>query len=448
MTQQVDEALIAAQFKESLKGSGITPRVDFEPIIDGRIHRFDIDGHHIGNLAGCYCCYPDKVPNWWIKDFYIHNTAQKFTFDFSAVKEREWVDPETWKAQKIAEAKAIREREEKRKADNIQKKADRAAAILKAKQEYDCSDCLDWEYDISHPYLTHKGFNIEDLCGFELRVKLSFNDGDHCRPGTLLAALHSVEGGEFSGLQRIFSDKEGNYLKRFYPGTSIEGCNFQIFPPISLVDPHEAALCALLRKEQDCRLALLTAGDYYTNGLSGVLDAIFASPISWRIAYQLLYEDTDEMVNIWRTLNEWEKLEVINRGEVLLSTWNVPVETQFLSLCTDLKNNAQARILLPQLHSDTLYIAEGIATAFSVYFINNKRYPVVAALSCSNLPHVASAWRKRQPSLRIVIAADNDKPGLEAAKKCIENGYADSFIAPPIEGFDWNDYYNGKEFNS
>lgn len=69
--------------------------------------------------------------------------------------------------------------------------------------------------------------------------------------------------------------------------------------------------------------------------------------------------------------------------------------------------------------SDVVCIAEGYATAASVYMAT-RGYPCVVAFDAGNLVKVAKVVRKSSPDARIVICADNDtktdnNPGLDAA---------------------------------
>lgn len=96
--------------------------------------------------------------------------------------------------------------------------------------------------------------------------------------------------------------------------------------------------------------------------------------------------------------------------------------------------------LTARLEADRVFLTEGIASAYAVLEITEHKAPVLACMSCHNIIHVAKAWRKRYPKLQIIIAADNDNAGHEAADNTISAGYADKKIFPPITGCDWNDY--------
>lgn len=97
------------------------------------------------------------------------------------------------------------------------------------------------------------------------------------------------------------------------------------------------------------------------------------------------------------------------------------------------------------LETDTLFICEGIATGFAVLELTGNKLPVLCALSCNNILNVAQAWRKREPRIKIIIAADNDEAGMKAANETEKAGYADQIMTPPVKGFDWNDYLNMKK---
>lgn len=102
-----------------------------------------------------------------------------------------------------------------------------------------------------------------------------------------------------------------------------------------------------------------------------------------------------------------------------------------------------------QFTSNTLFITEGIATAFSLDEFTHRKFSVIAALNCGNLLDVCKNLRTYLAATdfknqQIIIAADNDKnkAGENAAKKVIDAGYADGYRMPPIVGMDWNDYIN------
>ncbi len=111
-------------------------------------------------------------------------------------------------------------------------------------------------------------------------------------------------------------------------------------------------------------------------------------------------------------------------------------------------------VALDSLKTETteqIYICEGMATGAKAYELT--KVPVAAAITCNNLEETAKKLRERYPKAEIIILADDDKeteekcknnPGVQAAKKAVERGYANLYVTPPFksidEGTDWDDY--------
>ncbi|WP_406807470.1 toprim domain-containing protein [Citrobacter freundii] len=109
--------------------------------------------------------------------------------------------------------------------------------------------------------------------------------------------------------------------------------------------------------------------------------------------------------------------------------------------------------------SETVIIAEGLATALSVQQFRPDA-TIIAAIDAGNLLPVAQVMRKKYPNARIIIAADNDQCAesdrsgevkANTGKECAEKA-AKAVIGwvslPPVDyKADWNDYYqqNGLE---
>ena len=92
----------------------------------------------------------------------------------------------------------------------------------------------------------------------------------------------------------------------------------------------------------------------------------------------------------------------------------------------------------------TVYLAEGYATAASVFEATGQR--VLVCFSAGNLPAVALAVRAAMPDVQIIVCADNDlpdkngrRPGIDKAEEAA--ALVGGIVAmPPIKGADFNDY--------
>ncbi len=105
----------------------------------------------------------------------------------------------------------------------------------------------------------------------------------------------------------------------------------------------------------------------------------------------------------------------------------------------------------PPITAQKIFICEGSATGLTIYeelnIKNHGRYPVLCAMSCHNIINVAKAYRYKAPNAEIIIMADNDEAGIKCAQETIKAGFANTFLYPPTEKNDWNDYYNKKGNN-
>ncbi|HFZ0485384.1 TPA: toprim domain-containing protein [Citrobacter koseri] len=103
--------------------------------------------------------------------------------------------------------------------------------------------------------------------------------------------------------------------------------------------------------------------------------------------------------------------------------------------------------------SETVIIAEGLATALSVQQFRHDA-TIIAAIDAGNLLPVAQVMRKKYPNARIIIAADNDLSAesdrsgevkVNTGKECAEKAakaVAGWVSLPPVDyKADWNDYH-------
>jgi phage/plasmid primase-like uncharacterized protein len=91
-----------------------------------------------------------------------------------------------------------------------------------------------------------------------------------------------------------------------------------------------------------------------------------------------------------------------------------------------------------QGRTDTVYLAEGYATAATVHELTGAT--TVMGVSSGNLPGVAEVLARMCPTAALVVAGDADEPGRKCAAKAIERAPRFRAIFPPVEGQDWNDF--------
>lgn len=87
-----------------------------------------------------------------------------------------------------------------------------------------------------------------------------------------------------------------------------------------------------------------------------------------------------------------------------------------------------------KLGSGKVFVAEGWATAASVAMAMQGN--AVFALDAGNLPKVCEALSEAFPQVELVVAADNDAPGIKAAKASGQR-----WAAPKQKDADWNDVF-------
>ena len=87
---------------------------------------------------------------------------------------------------------------------------------------------------------------------------------------------------------------------------------------------------------------------------------------------------------------------------------------------------------------DKCYVAEGFATAASVYEASGT--PCVHALNASNITNVIAALKEVKPETRFIVAGDNDPAGLKACEQAFKD-HGVECVLPDSEGLDWNDVW-------
>ena len=104
-------------------------------------------------------------------------------------------------------------------------------------------------------------------------------------------------------------------------------------------------------------------------------------------------------------------------------------------------------------NNGVILVAEGIATAETVYRLTGKKYRVFSAMNCGNLHNVTAPMKQHYTQSSIIVFADNDheteartgeNPGRLYAETEVKSGRAKALIIPEFahgeNGSDWNDY--------
>ena len=74
---KVSENIIIQEFFNFMSSVGITPKYNFEPILDGRTHRFATDEDRGNSKSGAYYIHADGFINFGAMDFHRHSEMQK-----------------------------------------------------------------------------------------------------------------------------------------------------------------------------------------------------------------------------------------------------------------------------------------------------------------------------------------------------------------------------------
>ena len=218
---QVDAHIIEAQFLESLRRAGITPRDNLNLVMDGQLHRFAVQGEQGGATSGAYIIHPDGWPNWYVQDFHEGDNMIHFTLDKKDVPfdVRLSIYQQTNTPEQLAEQARRKKEKEQRDLESEQ------AAIRMARQEYEYPNAEGWE---PHPYWTAKHLHPCGHIGISVKVTYHPEQGHICKIGEALIPFYDAKNDEFKGLQRISAtpNKEGKFTKRIYKGTHPKGCYF------------------------------------------------------------------------------------------------------------------------------------------------------------------------------------------------------------------------------
>ncbi len=338
-----DEREIVRQFLATITAGGITPRSSsFEPMLDGRLHRFPLEGDRGSAKSGGYCVYTDKRPAGWAKDF-RQNITVKFRYDLSYEEKKEYAQQQNNPEARVNAEKERRE-SERRKAEEQRLHEENVRRLQRLA-------FAEWNYaDLNihkHPYLKSRfsdlGIYIPDngrygvfrtiyandysrIIRFPLKYCTATLPGGKCEQGQLLVPMIDVATDSFRTLIRVMAEPtpKGKYMKPYYPVISPTGSAFILAP-----NPIEEA--------------------------------------------------------------------------------------------------------------EKLFVCEGFCTGLAVFVDLRGKFPVLAVGGCNNLLPVCQTLRKRYPKKKIIIIADNDTAGINAANNCRNAGLVDSIKMPEIAGHDWYD---------
>ncbi|MBT9097668.1 toprim domain-containing protein [Methylovulum psychrotolerans] len=91
--------------------------------------------------------------------------------------------------------------------------------------------------------------------------------------------------------------------------------------------------------------------------------------------------------------------------------------------------------------TDTVLIAEGFATAASLY--QHTRQQTFIAFDAGNLSNVAQTVRAQHPAADLIIMGDHDPSGTgQQAARAAALASGGKYLIPPTPGHDWNDAIN------
>ena len=192
---QVSDDEIEQQIRTYMAQLGVSPAPYERLILDGSLHRYDIDGEKRGRQSGAYIIHTDGLPAGFVQDW-KHGIKATWAFDRSGLsqEQRDYFNSEEYR-KKAEEIRRQRERELHEKQTEA---AERSRILYETLPEAPCN----------HPYLQKK-----HIYPYGVRI----NDGK------LAVPLRDING-KVKSLQWI--DAEGN--KRFQPNTAVNGLFWSI----------------------------------------------------------------------------------------------------------------------------------------------------------------------------------------------------------------------------
>ena len=201
----------------------IQPRDNFEPVLDGKLHRFPVEGDRGRETSGRYIIHADGWPNWLAMDYRQHNEMQKFKLSQSAVNESNSYRKPT--------REEIQRRNEQKRQEALRQEENHRKAILMAWKEFSRPYSL--MSNGKHPYLIAKNVTNSQSCDIQLRVKSRLiGNNDVCRINDLLIPLTDSRTGNFISMIHISEKPQshGKFLKPFFTGTHTTGACVELIP--------------------------------------------------------------------------------------------------------------------------------------------------------------------------------------------------------------------------
>ena len=95
---------------------------------------------------------------------------------------------------------------------------------------------------------------------------------------------------------------------------------------------------------------------------------------------------------------------------------------------------------------DTVYLAEGLATALTIWMALGKNKPVISFGSCGNMVDTVDSLKLKYPNLKIIICLDDNKAANDQARK-VKPQYGCIFLRPSFELFSYPNKQDLADFN-
>lgn len=194
---QFNDFDIQQQVLTFMQSLGIAPAGNEQLILDGQIHRYQVEGDRRGKRNGAYCIYPDGVPAGFVQDW-RKEIKLNWKFDMSGFndEQKKYFDSDEFKI----------------KAENNRKKREKEIKEKQIKASENARTF--WETfksaDESHSYCQRKQVNA-----YGLRLNNATN--------ALAVPLRDVDG-NVKSIQWIFPNGD----KKLFEGASTDGLFFSI----------------------------------------------------------------------------------------------------------------------------------------------------------------------------------------------------------------------------